>query len=717
MESTQLFQQLKDHFLTGKQIKIALAGNPNCGKSTLFNALTGLHQKTGNYPGVTVDRKTGNFKALNATSKKEASFKLIDLPGTYSLFPKSPDEQVSFNVLMNRAHEDYPDLILIVTDASNIKRHLLLATELIDLGRPCMLVLNMMDAAIKNGIHINKEKLSELLHIPVAGCNARQQEGIEELKQKLFSFAAERQPQPPVVNLSAIVNKNFIESVHRFAGQTSPYASLLKQRVYAGEKKNIEGFNKKFYAAFESRDMLFRFEKIKKITLECIEYSGAGKSLQTTDRLDDVITHPFWGFVIFTGILFLVFQSIFYLAEFPMQWIEQGFSFIHNLLKEKLPDNFLGRLFTDGILQGLSGIVVFVPQIALLFGFISLLEDSGYMARVSFIMDKLMRKVGLNGRSVIPLISGMACAVPAIMSTRTIANKKERLSTILITPLMSCSARLPVYTLLIGIIVPAQSRVGFFNLQGLILTALYLLGIVASVGVAAVLKYLLKTKERSYFMMELPVYRFPQPRTVALTMLDKVKVFLLDAGKVIMLISVVLWLLTTYGPGEEMKLVETQYEQQLAGKLTKAQKQELLLLKESQQLEHSYAGHIGKVIEPVIKPLGFDWKIGISLISSFIAREVFVGTMATIYGSHEKENELSIREKMVLEKDPQTGKAVYGFAVCMSLLVFYAFAMQCMSTLAIVKRETNSWKWPVIQFAYMSVLAYVSSLLVFQWLK
>lgn len=712
MSAPAPFSVLQQKFFAGEQIKIALAGNPNCGKSTLFNALTGLHQKTGNYPGVTVDKKTGVYKF--AYKNKIQWFRVIDLPGTYSLFPKSLDEEVTFNVLMDEANPDYPDVILIVADASNIKRHMLLATQLIDLGRPCMLVLNMIDAALANGIRIDAERLEEKLGVPVVSCNARQEEGIDTVKKKIFAFSEERDAQQPVINLDFIANQNYVRSVHQFVHQSSVYASLLKHKQYTHQKANLKLFNEKFFEGFESRDMLFRFEKIKKLTLECVSYSADRRDLSRTDKLDHIITHPILGFVIFVAILFVIFQSIFYLAEFPMEWIESGFSSLMQKLNDTLPRNFFSSLLINGVLAGLSGIVIFVPQIALLFGFISILEDSGYMARVSFIMDKLMRKVGLNGRSVIPLIGGMACAVPSIMGTRTIANRKERLITILITPLMSCSARLPVYTLLIAIMIPAGASLWHFNMKGLILTGLYLMGIVSAILVALVLKYVLKSKERSFFMMELPVYRLPQAKTVGITMVNKVKVFLIDAGKIIMIISIVLWFLTSFGPGDNFRNIETKYSSSIAASKTDSAKNSLLAQQNAEKLQASYAGILGKGIEPAIRPLGFDWKIGISLISSFAAREVFVGTMATLYGSADSENEVSIRQKMINEKDPRTGLPVYTAAVCLSLLVFYAFAMQCMSTFAVVKRETLSWKWPIIQFAYMGLLAYLASFICFQ---
>ena len=543
--------------------------------------------------------------------------------------------------------------------------------------------------------------------MPVITIDSRHREGMGDLKNNFFEACS---APAPFITLSDHLDKNYIDSVHRHHQQSSEYASLLKQ-ANGSEKATVTIFNIKPFRKFESRDTLLRFEKIKKIISETLSYHENRQDVKLSDKIDDYTTHPVWGFIIFLTILFFIFQSIFYLAEFPMGWIESGFVWLGQTASAALPQGPLNSLLVDGIIAGLSGVAVFIPQIALLFGFIAVLEDSGYMARVSFIMDKLMRKVGLNGRSVIPLISGVACAVPAIMSTRTISNVKERIITIMITPLMSCSARLPVYTLLISLMVPDDGSNRFFSTKGFMLMALYLIGFIAAIAAALVFKFILKAKERSYFIMELPIYRLPQPKTIFITMFEKVKVFLLDAGKIIVAISVVLWFLSTHAPGNSFENIEKKYSESTLSK------QETETKMNAEKLEASYAGLLGKKIEPFIRPLGFDWKIGISLVTSFAAREVFVGTMATIYSAGDKENTSSIREKMSADKNPVTGLKTYSVAVCWSLLIFYAFAMQCMSTLAVVYRETKSWKWPVIQLLYMSALAYLSSFVVYQMLS
>lgn len=660
-------------------ISIALVGNPNSGKSTLFNSLTGLNQKTGNYAGVTVDKHYGAYK-YNHTQVK-----ITDLPGTYSLFPKSIDEEVACKVLLNNTNESI-DVVVIVVDASNIKRHLLLATQVIDLKKPCVLVLNMIDEAQKNNITIYIDELEKLSGVPVVCVNSRSKKGITELKEAITK-----------ANISDTVFYNF-EKQKELLPSTTSYASIIEAQF------NINNPEANAIKEFELADNISRFAKINYIAAKCLKQpQQLHKSI--TQKLDAILTHKIYGFAFFLFVLFIIFQFIFFVAEYPMTWIEEGFAQLMNLTASSLPKGQLNDLIVNGILAGISGIVVFVPQIALLFFFIAILEDTGYMARASFILDKLMRRFGLNGKSVIPMISSVACAVPSIMSTRTIMNWKDRIITILVTPLISCSARLPVYTLLIGIMFAGKQSIGVFNYQGIVLMGMYLLGFAAALVAAIVLKYVLKSKEKSYFIMELPVYRKPQWQTVGMLVFDKVKVFLFDAGKIILAISIVLWFLTSHAPNNAFEKIE-QSSNEVSAKDINAQK-----------LEASYAGILGKQMEPVIKPLGFDWKIGIALITSFAAREVFVGTMATIYSSGDLENTETLRGKLMSEKKYGTQEPVYTNAVCWSLLVFYAFAMQCMSTLATTYRETKHWKWPFIQLVFMSALAYFSSLLVYNALS
>ena len=645
-------------------LKIALIGNPNSGKSTLFNALTGLNQNTGNFPGVTVEKKTGICNIYHPASGKIIRTQIIDLPGSYSLSPKSADEQVAYDVLCKKDNPDYPDTTLIVADSSNLKRTLFLVTQIIDLKIPAVLALNMIDLLEDAGMQVDTEKLSLLLGIPVLSISAREKRGVEKIRE--------------------IISEKVFPPTKIFLGPSSSFPGQAQE--------NIE-----------------RYRKITAIVNECVSEKKEIPAEIFTKKIDRILTHKFWGYLIFLSVLLLIFQSIFYLAAFPMDWIETLFVNVSQWGAAHLPKGELSDLFINGILAGLSGIVVFVPQIAFLFLFIAILEDSGYMARVSFIMDKLMRKFGLNGKSVIPLISGVACAVPAIMSTRTISNWKERLITILITPLMSCSARLPVYTLLISLAVPAGKTFAFFNLQGLILMALYLIGFLAALSAAFAMKFLLQTKEISYFIMELPIYRSPRWVSIGITIVDKVKIFLWDAGKVIVAVSIILWFLSSHAPGNRFETIEKKYASEIS-----TEKENKIA---SEKLEASYAGILGKSIEPAIAPLGFDWKIGISLITSFAAREVFVGTMATIYSVGNADNTQSIRQKMSEEKKSGTNEKVYSTAVCFSLMIFYAFAMQCMSTLAVVYRETKKIKWVLVQFAYMSMMAYLGSLIVYQLLK
>lgn len=717
MEANQSFIHLSEK----PYIKVALVGNPNCGKSTLFNALTGLHQKTGNFPGVTVDKKIG-YSKLNTLVTAE----FIDLPGTYSLYPKSIDEQVAFEVLCNPDNENHPDVTIVVADASNLKRNLFLVSQIIDLKIPVILALNMMDLVEKEGVVIDAVRLSERLGVKVVAISARKKEGIEHLKNILleplpipqYDFIDVKKIAPELVEkIRAIIKLN-----SDFAAfQTiSNFSNIQYFDNHPEKKQKLATLFKSVsidYNSLQTEESVERYKLINRITTECITHRSAIQTESFTHKLDSVLTHRIWGYAIFLIILFFIFQTIFFVAAYPMEWIESLFTSIAGWASQTLPAGELTNLFVNGILAGLSGVVIFVPQIALLFAFIGILEDTGYMTRVSFIMDKLMRRFGLNGRSVIPLISGVACAVPAIMSTRTISSWKERIISIMVTPLMSCSARLPVYTLLISLVVPSAKTSGFFNYQGLILMSLYLIGFIAAITAAWVMKWILKAREKSYFIMELPVYRTPQWRTVGLTIYDKVKIFLWDAGKIIVAISVILWFLSSHAPGNKFQDIENKYQSSI---LTKDHSIEGVALQSkiaSEKLEASYAGILGKFIEPAIAPLGFDWKIGIALVTSFAAREVFVGTMATIYSAGSTDNTQSIRDKMHAEVDEQTGLPKFTMAVGFSLLIFYAFAMQCVSTLAVVYRETKSWKWPVIQFTYMSVLAYVSSFIVYHLLK
>lgn len=661
-------------------ISVALVGNPNSGKSTLFNSMTGLHQKTGNYAGVTVDKHYGSYK------HKNQEFKVTDLPGTYSLYPKSLDEEVACRALLSV--DEKIDVVVIVADASNLKRHLLLATQLIDLKIPCVLALNMIDEAAKNNTVIYYEELEKLIDIPVIPINSRSKEGIQELKEAITR-----------AKISDTVFYNFEKQKQLFP-QIDSYQTLI-QLALDTKKEQPHAIKE-----FELNDNLHRFSKINYMVAKCIKQpEKLNKNL--TQKLDTFFTHKVFGFAFFFLVLFVIFQFIFYVAEYPMTWIEEGFAYLMNTVAVSLPKGQLSDLLVNGVLAGISGIVVFVPQISLLFFFIAILEDTGYMARASFILDKVMRKFGLNGKSVIPMISSVACAVPSIMSTRTITNWKDRMITILVTPLISCSARLPVYTLLISMMFAKDKSIGILNYQGLVLMGMYLLGFGAALLAALILKHVLKTTEKSYFIMELPVYRKPQWQTVAMLVFDKVKVFLFDAGKIILAISIVLWFLTSHAPGDAFEKLESN------AVATNLQEADL----NAQKLEASYAGILGKKMEPVIKPLGFDWKIGIALITSFAAREVFVGTMATIYSSGDSENTETLREKLIAEKNFETQLPAYSSAVCWSLMIFYVFAMQCMSTLATTYRETKHWKWPAIQLVFMTGLAYLSSLLVYNILN
>ncbi len=702
-------------------LHIALVGNPNSGKSSLFNALTGLNQKVGNFPGVTVDKKTGVSQLAPGLSVN-----IVDLPGTYSLYPKRADEWVTYKVLLDQDPSVHIDMVVLLVDASNLKRNLLFCSQIIDLKLPVVVALSMMDLAAQKGIEIDVDGLERELGIPVVAVNPRKNKGIPQLKKIVELRARQLHQAPPreFIGNQALASSAILD-VQQLFPEASDYMAihyLINHEHFnlpedlQGKIENIESVHAFNHTRIQADEILQRYGRIKQIMQHTVAEPDPLEKTLFTEKLDRLFLDRTWGYIILLVVLFLLFQSVFWIAQFPMDAIDWTFSRLGGWLGHSLPEAWWSDLLVNGLLAGLSGILVFVPQIMILFGLITILEDTGYMARISFLTDKLMRKVGLNGKSVMPMISGFACAVPAIMSTRNIENRKERLLTILITPLMSCSARLPVYTMLIGLVIPRKEILGIFSLQGLVMMGLYMLGTIMAMIVSYVAKWFIKLKEKSFFILELPIYRAPRWNNVIVTMINKAKIFVVDAGKVIMVISLILWALSSFGPGNSMNRVKASYAQQKqqhpgqAADLDKAQQAALL--------ENSYAGRLGKVVEPVIKPLGYDWKIGIALITSFAAREVFVGTMATLYSVEggKDADQQTLRQRMQSAKR-EDGSPVYTLASGVSLMVFYVLAMQCMSTLAVVRRETRSWKWPLIQLVYMTGLAYVMSLFFFQILK
>ena len=700
-------------------IRVALVGNPNTGKSTLFNILTGLNQKIGNFPGVTVDKKTGYCPLPDGRTAE-----IIDLPGTYSIYPKSQDESIVFSILADKSNPLTPDLVVVILDATNLKRNLLLYTQVADLKIPVIIALNMIDVSKKAGIIIDIHLFAKKLGVPVVPISARRVEGIDKLKEAI-TFANKIALQEASIDVEAIAPQLIAQLSNELKLDNPYYALQLAHQhetikfISPTESDRIEELEKEF--SFHSQkaqgaETIARYSFINDLLYDTVKIPETAKDETLSNKIDKVLTHKIFGLIIFLGILLFMFQSIFAWSAYPMELIADLFVWVQSTLHSILPTGPLTGLLVDGVIGGLSGVMVFIPQIAILFAFISILEDTGYMSRVTFMMDKLMRKVGLNGKSVVPLIGGFACAVPSIMSTRTIENWKDRMITIMVTPLVTCSARLPIYVLLISLVVPNRNIWWVFNLQGLALTGMYVFSLISAVVVAFAFKLILKGRERGYFIMELPVYRMPRWNNVAFSMYDRAKTFVFQAGKVIIAVSVILWVLASYGPGDRFERIEQKYHQPQYTQHLSAD--ELNKAIGSEKLENSYAGVLGHVIEPVIRPLGFDWKIGIALITSFAAREVFVGTMATIYsveGSAEKME--SVQQKMKTATDPQTGRPVFSLAVAFSLMMFYAFAMQCASTVAVVYRETKNWRWPAIQFAYMTVLAYVASILAYNLLK
>lgn len=641
-------------------MKVALLGNPNTGKSSVFNLLTGLRQNVGNFPGVTVDRKVGTFHV------DQEQITLIDFPGTYSIYPRSKDEHVVYDCLSKSENKDHPDVVAIVLDTANLERNLLFCTQVYDLQLPTVMILNMTDIAQRKEIQYDLVKLKSYFpEALIVESNARIKSGKDRIEQA-------------IVTAPARTGHSFLEE-----------ARLLDRDDLEGQENETE----------------LRFAKIGKILKEIRANTERVKS--KSERIDAVLVHPIFGYVIFAAILMIIFQFVYAFATIPMDAIDAGFSWLSNWTSTVMPSGIFTDLLTQGIIPGVGGVVIFIPQIALLFFFIGILEETGYLSRVVFIMDRIMRPLGLNGKSVVPLLSSVACAIPGVMAARTISDWKERMITILVAPLMSCSARIPVYTLLIAIVIPQKTVGGIFGVQGLVLFGLYALGTVSALLVALLLKSIIKTKEKGFLLLEMPSYKAPRWGNVGITVLEKVRIFVWDAGKVILAISIILWVLATYGPGDRMEKAGQMAQTEAIERNLSEQESDQLVA--SKKLENSYIGIMGKSIEPVIEPLGYDWKIGISLITSFAAREVFVGSMATIYAVNDDGDEnLTLKEKMKAARHSD-GTLVYSLAAGVSLMVFYVFAMQCMSTLAVVKRETKSWKWPLIQLGYMGVLAYLGA--------
>ncbi|WP_109851175.1 ferrous iron transport protein B [Aquimarina sp. AU58] len=696
-----------------KQIKVSLIGNPNTGKTSVFNLLTGLNQQVGNYPGITVEKKEGVCKLSRGVKAH-----IMDLPGTYSLNASSLDENVVIELLLNKKGKDYPDVAVVVSDVENLKRNLLLFTQIKDLDIPTILVINMADRMHRKGISLDIPLLEKELNTKIALISARKGEGIDELKKIIESYTS-------LSKTPCFDALSFAPDYFGRLQKTFPDQSLYKLWLIITQDVNFRKFDKQeivvspdFKIKSESelkrlqqKETIKRYQFINNVLkkgLTIDEKAATGMRA----KMDRILTHKFWGYVIFLAILLLIFQAIYDWSSYPMDLIDEAFAWLSEVTKASLPSGPFVDLITEGIIPGLGGIVIFIPQIAFLFLFISILEESGYMSRVVFLMDRVMRRFGLSGKSVVPLVSGTACAIPAVMATRNIENWKERLITILVVPFTTCAARLPVYLIIISLVIPDEKIGWIFGYQSLTLMLLYFLGFGTAVGSAWLLNKILKIKSKSYFVIEMPGYKVPLFKNVAINVIEKTKAFVFGAGKIILAISIILWVLASFGPNENFSNAE-----EIITELHPNLLQEELDNKiASYKLEYSFIGYAGKAIEPVVAPLGYDWKIGIGIISSFAAREVFVGTLATIYsvGSDEEE---TIKNRMAAEVNQVTGGPLFNLASGISLLLFYAFAMQCMSTLAIVKRETNSWKWPTIQLVFMSIFAYSVALIVYQILK
>ncbi len=742
-----------------KNINVALIGNPNTGKTSVFNQLTGLNQKVGNYPGITVEKKEGICR-LDRGVKAH----ILDLPGTYSLNTTSLDESVVVELLLNKNSKDFPDVAVVISDVENLKRNLLLFTQIKDLRIPAILVINMADRMSRKGITLDIPLLEERLNTKIALVSTRKNSGIERIKELIADY--KNLSVSPNLD-STVIDPEYFEKLH----QTFPNEDLYKlwvvitqdvnfmpiEKIPVKDRSSFETKSKAELKRLQQKETILRYQFINNILKEAYTVDlKLARGLRAS--LDKILTHKIFGYLIFFIILLTIFQAIYDWSSYPMDFIDEKFAMASEWVKNTLPPGVFTDLLAEGILAGIGGIVIFIPQIAFLFLFIALLEESGYMSRVVFLMDRLMRPFGLSGKSVVPLISGTACAIPAIMATRNIENWKERLITILVTPFTTCSARLPVYLIIIALVIP-QGRFMGLSYQALTLMLLYLIGFGAAILAAMVLNKLLQIKSRTFFLVEMPGYKLPLFKNVAYTVIEKTKSFVYGAGKIILAISIVLWFLGSNGLSDEFKNAETLVEQRIeqhglsadskayienrlkspqeqtpaaknisvslpqdvpsgalearqASLFEKVKNQEIASFK----LEHSYMGYMGKAIEPLVRPLGYDWKIGIAVLTSFAAREVFVGTLATIYsvGSDEED---TIKNRMAAEIRPGTNQPLFDMASGISLMLFYAFAMQCMSTLAVVKKETNSWKWPIYQLVTMTLFAYIIALIAYQLLK
>jgi ferrous iron transport protein B len=697
-----------------QNITVALIGNPNTGKTSVFNQLTGLKQQVGNYPGITVEKKLGFCKLTNTIKAN-----ILDLPGTYSLNASSIDENVVIELLLNKNDKLFPDVAVVITDVENLKRNLLLFTQIKDLEIPTILVINMADRMKPKGISLNIPHLEEQLKTKIVLVSTRKGYGIDDLKDQIVNYKT--LSTEPCLNASNIDEEYFNKLRKAFPNQLLYKLWLVITQdvnflnLERNEIRNTFTKSHSDLKRLQQKETIKRYQFIND-TLKVGQTIDSTNATDLRSKLDKVLTHKIFGYAIFFGILLLIFQSIFDWSSIPMDFIDATFANLANYAKTHLPAGEFSNLIGDGIIPGIGGIVIFIPQIAFLFMFISVLEESGYMSRVVFLMDKIMRRYGLSGKSVVPLISGTACAIPAIMSARNIENWKERLITILVTPFITCSARLPVYAILIALIIPNKRLFGVFSLQGATLMILYLLGFGMAIFSAYILNKILKVKTKSYFVVEMPNYKLPLFKNVAINVIEKTKSFVFGAGKIILAISIILWFLGSHGPGKDFKNAEKIVTDNIKNQSITFNQNQLESKVGTYKLEHSYIGIIGKSIEPVIQPLGYDWKIGIAVVTSFAAREVFVGTLATIYSVENNDDDSTIKNKMQADVHSD-GSKIFNFATGVSLLLFYAFAMQCASTVAITKKETNSWKWPIIQLVFMSSFAYLTALIAYQVLK